>query len=298
MNCWRRWGGGGEEGPAPTKVSFAIGAGLGLVVLGWMLFARGGDERVSSSGFSEGGAALGGSPFSRDRQTGLSFVSRADAPAPSSVRLDAARGASPYAAAPAAPSPAAPASAAPPAAGPDAAPADPKEMAAAGLPTDPAGLRKLGGDDRMMTDAIARLLDHPKILKALFDNKLVVAALMDRETSKRNCNDAGALQSALSSPSAGSYTGRMMGLVSSVLSRPDTVAALAGSEMGSRLLACPSVHALASDPSGLMAIATANPQALSMVSDPRVAQALSSSAQGASLLGGVQSAWSSGAAGR
>lgn len=307
MNGWRGWGGREEVGADPTnlKLSFAIGAGLGLLVLGWMIFARAGDERISSSGFSEGGAAVASSPFSRERraQTGLALVGNSVAAPPSSVRLDSTPGSSPYAAggvAPGASAAAAPAGTAAPAAAapaPYAAPVDPKEMAAAGLPTDSAGLKKLGSNNGMLTDAIARLIDHPKILKALFDNKLLVSALMDSDTSKRNCSDAGALQSALSASSAGSYTGQMMGLVSSVLSRPDTAAALAGSEMGTRLMSCPSVHALASNPSGLMAIAMANPQALSMLSDPRVAQALSSSAQGASLLGGVQSSWSSGVPG-
>ena len=308
MNGWRGWGGEGEEGPDRTKVAFAAGAGLGLLVLGWMMFARSGEEGVSSSGFSEGGAAVASTPFSRDRrgQTGLAMVHPSDAAAPASVRLDSTPGASPYAAgasdagaagsnAPAAPAPAAATAAGAAAAAGSPAAVDPKEMAAAGLPTDAAGLKKMGGDSGMMTDAIARLIDHPRILKALFDNKLLVGALMDGDSAKRNCNDAGALQSALSSPGAGSYTGQMMGLVSSVLSRPDTVAALAGSEMGSRLLSCPSVHALASNPSGLMAIATANPQALQMVTDPRVAQALATIPQGPSLLGGVESSWSSGA---
>ena len=305
MNGWRGWG-GGDEGPDTTKISFAIGAALGLLFLGWTHFARTDEESVSSSGFSEGGAGGASMPFARDpraAQTGLSLVSRSDAPPPSSVRLDSTPGASPYAAPETAPG-ARPAAgdasasatagaAAPP---PAAAPVDQKEMAAAGLPTEAAGLKRFGSDNRMMTDAIARLIDHPRILKALFDNKLVVSALMDRETSQRNCSDAGALRNALSSPGAGSYTGQMMGLVSSVLARPDTVAALAGSEMGSRLLSCPSVSALASDPSGLMAIATANPQALQLVSDPRVAQALASVPQGPPLLGAVQSSWSSGAA--
>ena len=67
-----------------------------------------------------------------------------------------------------------------------------------------------------------------------------------------------------------------------------------GSEMGSRLMSCPSVHALANNPAALTAIAMSNPTAVSMVSDPRVASALASTSQGSSLLGGVQSSMGGG----
>ncbi len=292
---WRRPG--EDDGSDATKLAFGIGAAAGLLVLGWVFFARSGEEGVSSNGFRDGGAGGVASPFSRERrsQTGLAFVRLTESSAPSSVRPEALPGAA--AAAPALPAPSAgvapaPAGAspagAPEAAGP-AAPPDPGELAKAGLPTDPAGLKRLGSDSGLLTGAIARLLDHPRILRALLDNKTVVDALMDREDSRRNCSDAGALQSSLSAPGAGAYETQMMPLVKAALARPEAVAAMAGSEMGSRLMACPSLQGLAHNPAGLMAIATANPQAVAMVSDPRVTQALTSSAQGASLLGGVQS---------
>ncbi|MFI5349095.1 MAG: hypothetical protein ACHQ2Z_06100 [Elusimicrobiota bacterium] len=254
-----------------------------MLILGWILFARSENENISSNGFNSGGGGGTASAYSSERraQTGLSFVGRSDA-------------ASPIASAPAS---AAAATAAPAPASADAAPPpDPKEMAAAGVPTDAAGLRSLGSDSGLLTGAISRLLDHPRVLRALLDNRIVVAALMDRQDSKRNCSDAGALQAGLSSPGAGAYESKMMPLISAALARPDAVAAMAGSEMGSRLMACPSVKALANNPAGLMAIAAANTPAVAMVSDPRVAQALSTSVQGASLLGGVQSSLGGGSA--
>jgi hypothetical protein len=286
MSGWRGWG--EAETAHPARLAFGVGAALGLVFLGWMTVARSGEERVSSSGFSDGGAgAVSPGIFERRARTGLSLVGRGDAAAPASVKLGVLPGGGPAGAPLAAPAPSA---AAAPAPAPSAAPPpDPQELAAAGLPTDAAGLKKLGSDSGLLTGAISRLLDHPRILRALLDNKLVVDALMDRDDSRRNCSDAGALQAGLSSPGAGAYESKMMPLVSAALARPDAVAALAGSEMGSRLMACPSVHALAQNPAALTAIAAANPQAVSMVSDPRVAQALASSAEGATILGGVQS---------
>ena len=292
MNGWRGWG-DEEGGPDPRKISFAIGAGLGALVLCWMVFARSGEENVSSNGFSDGGAGVAPASFSfeRRKQTGLSMVSGAVAAAPSSVKTEAvpgsASGAAPAAAPPAA-AVRAPVAVVSETSG-AVAPPDTKEMAAAGVPTDPAGLMKIGGDVGLLTNAISRLLDHPRILRALLDNTTVVNALMDREDARRACSDAGALQAGLSSPGAGAYEMKMMPLVSAALARPDAVTALAGSQMGARMMACPSAQALARNPAGLMAIAAANPQVVSMVSDPRVAQALASTSEGTSLVGGVQS---------
>ncbi len=304
MKGWSGWG--GEEGPDPTKLAFAVGGVLGLIVLAWMMFARAEDERVSSSGFSDGRAGVASSAFfSRRGPKAVPFADRPAAAPPSSatfspgslssLRLEPVPGASAGAAVSASGSASAPlagsaaAAAAPSSPGASGAAPDPKEMAAAGVPTDAAGLKRIGSDSGLLTGAISRLLDHPKILRALLNNKLVVDALMDRDDSKRNCSDAGALQAGLSSPGAGVYESQMMPLVSAALARPDAVAAMAGSEMGSRLMACPSVQALSHNGPGIAAIVLANPQAVSIATDPRVAQALSSTAQGAALLGGVQS---------
>jgi hypothetical protein len=298
MSDWRHPG--KKEGPSPEKMAVVAGTVVGLLLLGWMFYARSGDEAASSSGFQESGP--GAVPFSSERrsQTGLNYVRLPDAEpassstfssgALSSVKAESLPGGSPAAASPA-PAPAPGPAAAPPAPEKPAAekPVDPKEIAAAGMPTDAAGLKRLGSDPSLLTGAISKLLDHPRILAAILNNKLVVDALMNRDDAKRDCADAGALQAGLSSPSAGAYMNQYAPLVKAVLARPDTLAAVAGSEMGSRMLDCPSASGLAHNPSGLMAIAAANPQAVGLVSDPGIAQALSSTSQGAALLGGVQS---------
>lgn len=295
MSDWRK---PSEADPRRVKTAIAAAVVVACValLLWWIHLARSEDETVSSNGFRDSGGPSG-SPFSPERrsQTGLAFVRLGDvAGSPSSVKPEASASSAAVvsASAPSAPGLAAqvpgasPASAVPGAAG---APPDPKEMAAHGVPTDAAGLKKLGSDSALLTGAISKLLDHPRILKALLDNKLVVNALMDREDSKRNCSDAGALQSALSTPGATAYEKQMSPLISAALARPDAIVAMAGSEMGSRLMACPSVQGLARNTSGLMAIAAANPTAVSMVTDPRVVQAMTLTTAGTSLLGNVQS---------
>ncbi len=156
------------------------------------------------------------------------------------------------------------------------------------MPTTPAGFSKLGAQKGLLSAAVAKLLDHPRILKAVLDNKLVVEGVMGRDVSKRNCSDAGALKAELSD-SKSSRMATLLPLVQQALAKPAAASAMLSSELGSRLLDCPSVKSFTSDPSSLMAVAMANPKAMGLVSDPRVAQALSSNPQAAGMFGKVQS---------
>jgi len=285
-----------------AKLALAIGMALGVLVLLWIVFARSGEESVSSSGFNEGGSgrAPASLAFERRGQTGLEMVHTGLDAAPGAVKPEALSGAGTAAsAAPAGPAPAGGLGAGPGAtapAGGAAAPPDPREMAAAGLPTDASGLKRLGAEKGLLTSVVGRLLDHPRLLAAIFNNKLVVDAVMDRDVSRRNCSDSGALASVLSSPNSGPAA-KMAPLISNVLSHPDAAAAFATSEMGNRVLACPSVQGLVHNPSALMGVVTANPQVIALISDPRVATALSANSAGSAILGEVQSGLNGASAG-
>lgn len=167
------------------------------------------------------------------------------------------------------------------------APVTPAELAAAGLPVTPAGFAKLGSQKGLLSAAVAKLLDHPRVLKAVLDNRLVVDGLMGRDVSRRNCSDAGALRAELSDSKSSRMT-TLLPLIQQALSKPAAATAMLTSELGSRLMACPSLKSLSSDPSSLMSVAMANPKALGLVTDPRVAQALSANPQAAGMFGKVQ----------
>jgi hypothetical protein len=142
----------------------------------------------------------------------------------------------------------------------------------------------------MLSSLAAKMLDHPKILAAVFNNKMVVDAFMSRARAKENCENAGALKTYLSDPNSGGMS-KVFPVIQQALSRPDNasslVSALAGTEMVKRVSACPSLKALSEDSTAITSIAMANPKALGLVMDPRGAAALASNPQAAAALAGV-----------
>lgn len=307
------WNLEGEEPPprdwGDLRNKVLIGAGCALAVIAWMIFARPSEETPSGTGFNMGSAggassAAPGRPFSARPKTGLDMVSSAIGDGPAGVTPGNYPGGTtpaPAAAAsqppsdaptpPAAPAPAGNAAATPPPA-PASAADEAKDLAAAGIPTDAKGLTKLGATDGMLTSLAAKLLDHPKILAAIFNNKTVVDAFMRRGGVKENCESGGALKSYLSDPKSDGMS-TVFPVIQQALSRPETasglVSALAGTEMAKRVGSCPSLQALSNDSSAIVSIAMANPKALGLLMDPRGAAALAANPQAAGVLSGLQS---------
>lgn len=290
------------------KLKALIGVGFIAAVIAWMMFARPDDEAASSRGFDMGavGSAPSGAPgrlFESRPKTSLDMVSARIGDGPAGVTSSLYRQAPPSDAAvtpaAAASPPATPAAAAsqgrsdaptPPAA-PDAA-GDAAAMASAGIPTDARGLSNLGAKEGMLSSLAAKMLDHPKILAAVFNNKMVVDAFMSRARVRENCENGGALKNYLSDPKSGGMT-KVFPVIEKALSRPDNatslVSALAGTEMVKRLSDCPSLKQVGNDSGAIMSIAMSNPKALSLVMDPRGAAALASNPQAAAALAGVTS---------
>ena len=288
------------------KLKVLIGACCGALVVAWMMFARPGDEVASSRGFDMGAEAgtrgsSSGRAFEPRPKTGLDMVSakigdgppgvdpgiyRQSAPAEASVAPASAAG-PPPAAAPA------PAANSPPAQAPATSAADEaKELASAGIPTDARGLTNLGAKEGLLSSLASKMLGHPKVLAAVFNNKMVVDAFMSRPRARENCQSGSALKNYLSDPNSGGMT-RVFPVVQKALSDQGNasalVSALSGTEMVKRLSACPSLKEVSNDTGAIMSIAVANPKALSLVMDPRGAAALAANPQAASALASVTS---------
>lgn len=284
-----------------------IGLGCTAAVIAWMVFSRPSDERPSARGFDMGsasGAPSSGRPFAERPKTGLDMVSANIGSGPAGVDPGIYRGvlggpaaeASKAAASPPPSGAPAPPAAAPPAANaPAPAPPSPqeeaKDLAQAGIPTDAKGLAGLGAKEGMLSALAGRMLDHPNVLRAIFNNKTVVDAFMARPRAKENCENAGALKGYLSDPKSGGMT-NVFPVIQKALSSgaaSSLVGALADTEMVKRVSACPSLKTLSNDSSAITSIAMGNPQALSLLMDPRGAAALASNPQAAAALAGVQS---------
>ena len=286
------------------KLKALIGFGCVAAVVAWMMFASPGEEAASSRGFNMGavGSAPSGSPgrpFESRPKTSLEMVSAKIGEGPAGVTSSLYRQTPPS---DASVTPAAAASqvrvdaptpqAAPAPAGTTAAMDETKELAAAGIPTDDRGLSNLGAKEGMLSSLAAKMLDHPKILAAVFNNKMVVDAFMSRARVRENCENGGALKNYLSDPKSGGMT-KVFPVIEKALSRPDNatslVSALAGTEMVKRLSDCPSLKQVGNDSSAIVSIAMANPKALGLVMDPRGVAALSANPQAAAALAGVTS---------
>ncbi|HAZ09216.1 MAG TPA: hypothetical protein DCZ01_12015 [Elusimicrobia bacterium] len=286
-----------DEGGLSLRGGLLVGAAAVAMIGAWIWLAHPGDETISSQGFNMGigGPAparprdlpAGAAPALTPRESGdvLAMIRREPLPgniehSPSGPSVDPGflTKTTPPAAAGAATPPSAPRSAPPE--------ADRHALAAAGIPTDAKGLSNLGAQKGLLSAVTAKLLDHPAILKAVFNNKLVVDAFMSRDVSLRNCSDSGALKSYLSDPNSAGMT-KVFPVLQAALSNPASAAALAGTEMAKRVTECPSVRAMAKDPSAFMAVAVSNPKALQLLADPRLAQSLAAHSEASSLLSGV-----------
>jgi len=163
---------------------------------------------------------------------------------------------------------------------------DPKELAKVGLPTDAKGLAGLGARQGVLSAVVEKFLAHPAVLKAVFNNKLVVDAFMNRDIAKRNCSDAGALKNYLSDSQSAGMT-KVFPVIQTVLNHPEAAGALAGTAMAKRVMDCPSVKAVSNDQAAVGAIAVGNPQAMMLMADPRLTAALVSNPQASSMLSGL-----------
>jgi hypothetical protein len=283
------------------KLKALIGAGCGAVVIAWMMFASPSEEAASSRGFNmgaEGGAsgAASGRMFETRPKTGLDMVSSKIGDGPAGVTSSLYRQAPAEEASMAteSPAPAAPtaAASAPPASPPPSVADETKDLASAGIPTDPKGLANLGAKEGMLSSLASKMLGHPKVLAAVFNNKMVVDAFMSRPRAKENCESGGKLKSYLADSKSGGMS-KVFPVIQQALGTPDggkgLVAALAGTEMVKRISACPSLKEVGNDPASIASIAMSNPKALSLVMDPRGAAALAANPQAAAALASVTS---------
>lgn len=307
-----------EERDWDTVKKGAAGAAfLTLLVVGWLIAARPADERLSTAGFmvGAGGPVTPASKalFERRKDTGLDNVYiGAMGEAPSAQALGGVarianaaepsrpatepigEGVSPPDSVEKGPKVGGAGAGIPGGAGAtstnlDPTKADEKELAAAGVPSSPGGLTNLGAQPGLLSSLAAKMLDHPKVLRAVFDNKLVVDAFMSRDVSRRNCSSGSELTKYMSDPNSAGMRG-VFPVLQQALSKPEAAGALAGTEMASRLMDCPSIKQVSSDSAALSQIAAANPKALSVLTDPRTMMALASNSRATAMLSGATAA--------
>lgn len=166
---------------------------------------------------------------------------------------------------------------------------DSSVLAAAFGGWDDTTAEKIGAKTGMLSRLAAKVLKHPKVLRALFDNKLVVKAYMNRGLVRRNCSDSSALKSYLMDGNSPGGVKEDIAVIQSFTQDKQAAMAFAGSELANSLARCPSVTSLARSPGAVQDILTANPSMAGLMSHPVLIQGIASNPRAAALYGQAKS---------
>ncbi|MEI7530276.1 MAG: hypothetical protein WCK76_15165, partial [Elusimicrobiota bacterium] len=137
-----------------------------------------------------------------------------------------------------------------------------------------------------LTKAVGKLMNNPKAVAALLNNKYVVNGFMSRDSVKAATGSSAALASYLKNPK---NTAQFMNkpVVQAGLNNQQLFDAVAGSKLAAALLDTPGGKALLSDPSALSDILTANPDMVGVISNPKVLGALTHNPKTAGAVGSI-----------
>lgn len=141
-------------------------------------------------------------------------------------------------------------------------------------PLDGAKALELGSRRGLLSGMAGRILGRPALIRAVFNNKLVVKAYMGRELVRKNCSSPRALKAYLMDGASPEGVREELSIMRSFLRRPESAMAFAGTELMREIVSCPSVSALAKDAGAAQEIAMSNPDLLSLAADPAALRAL------------------------
>lgn len=133
---------------------------------------------------------------------------------------------------------------------------------------------QLGSQHGLVTKVIEGLLQHPRVLGLVLNNKTLVRAVMNQSDHQKLCSDSQALQSYITDTRDPSGFMRGFQLLQSSAQYPGATSAILGSELAKTVMQCSSVSQLSHDPNAVMQIATGNPQLISAISNPDLVKAL------------------------
>jgi len=133
--------------------------------------------------------------------------------------------------------------------------------------------RSVGLAKGYLSYAMGKVINNPKALGALLNNKHVINGFMSRDTVKNATASPEALADFLKN---GSAIGNFMNnsAVQSALNNPAALSAAAGSGFMTALINTPAGQALLNDPLAMANVITANPQLIGLMSDPKIMELL------------------------
>ena len=124
-------------------------------------------------------------------------------------------------------------------------------------------LQTIGYAKGYLTTLLSKVMNNPKAVGTLFDNKFVVTGFMARDTVKAATASPQGLANFLKSGEAADFINHP--LVKAALNNPAMISAVATSGLVSALLDTPAAKALMNDPKALANLINSNPELVSMI---------------------------------
>ena len=155
---------------------------------------------------------------------------------------------------------------------------------------DENGTKKLAESGNLLARAVEKLLDHPKLVGFLLNNKTLAKGFMKTGLTPKLCKDPKALASWMADAKSSEGVGMYMKTFQKALQKPETAGAIVGSELAKTVFdECGSVNTLTHDPSLVKEVAIGNPGFFMMLGDPALAGALAANPQAMAAVGDMQS---------
>jgi hypothetical protein len=133
----------------------------------------------------------------------------------------------------------------------------------------------VGHQTGYLTKAVGAAMKSPKAVKALLNNKYVVAGFMSRDTVKRATSSPEALKEYLKGNGPSNFVNNPV--VKAAMGNPDVVSAVASSGMIGALLDTPAARELMKDPAAVAELVNSNPDLIAMaMQDPMLMSSLMS----------------------
>ncbi|MEA3307573.1 MAG: hypothetical protein U9Q34_07290 [Elusimicrobiota bacterium] len=131
----------------------------------------------------------------------------------------------------------------------------------------------IGKKKGFLTSAVGKAMKNPKVVKALFNNGLIVNGFMGRDKVKEVLQNPDALADYIkNTPAASNFLNNAV--VKKALNNPAVMGAIASSKLINTLMATPAVKGLLNDEQKVSDILAANPELMPLLSNPAIMGAL------------------------
>ncbi|MCX7905587.1 MAG: hypothetical protein N2446_02675 [Elusimicrobiales bacterium] len=148
-------------------------------------------------------------------------------------------------------------------------------------------MTSIGYKQGFLSQAVGKLINNPKAIKALFDNEFVVKGFLARQTVKNALSDPKYLENILTNSQIISNFFNNEN-VKAALKNQEVINAIAQSKLMNEIISSPAVNQLLNNQNSINNIIQKMPQATELLANPYILQALSQNSQGSKLISQIK----------